>query len=89
MERVSMADLQQVTRGRADVNVRVGDCNPMICDLAPSLGRRSVRGVAFLDPYGPHLEWRTLEALAETGTMEVVVNFPLAMAINRLMPRSG
>jgi three-Cys-motif partner protein len=42
-----------------------------------------------LDPYGAHLEWATLEALAETGTMEVVINFPLAMAINRLVTRSG
>ena len=58
-------------------------------DLAPSLKLPYLRGVAFLDPYGAHLEWATLEALADTGTMEVVINFPVAMAINRLITRSS
>lgn len=81
--------LHAVAEGRSDVTVQMGDCNPLIQNLAPSLKARNIRGVAFLDPYGAHLEWATLEALADTGTMEVVINFPLAMAINRLITRSG
>lgn len=81
--------LREVTKGRTDVTVQVGDCNPLIQKLAPSLKSRNIRGVAFLDPYGAHLEWSTLVALASTDTMEVVINFPLAMAINRLITRSG
>ena len=81
--------LRTFTAGREDVTVEDGDCNPLICKLAPSLKRPGLRGVAFLDPYGAHLEWATLEALADTGTMEVVINFPVAMAINRLITRSG
>ncbi len=81
--------LRTITAGRGDVTVENGDCNPLICKLAPSLKRPDLRGVAFLDPYGAHLEWATLEALADTGTMEVVINFPVAMAINRLITRSG
>ena len=81
--------LRAVSEGRNGVTVQVGDCNPLIRSLAPSLKAPSIRGVAFLDPYGAHLEWATLEALADTGTMEVVINFPLAMAINRLITRSG
>lgn len=72
-----------------DVTIQVGNCNPLIRQLAPSLSARNIRGVAFLDPYGAHLEWATVEALANTGTMEVVINFPLAMAINRLITKSG
>ncbi len=71
------------------VEVSAGDCNPLIRNLAKNLRARSFRGVAFLDPYGAHLEWETVEALAGTGTMEVVINFPLAMAINRLITKSG
>ncbi|MEO1986588.1 MAG: three-Cys-motif partner protein TcmP [Martelella sp.] len=81
--------LRTVSAGRAGVTVTVGDCNPQIRALAPTLQNRQIRGIAFLDPYGAHLEWATLEALAKTGTMEVVINFPLAMAINRLITRSG
>lgn len=81
--------LREVTIGREGVSVQVGDCNPLIKELIPSLKKKNVRGVAFLDPYGAHLEWSTIEALASTGTMEVVINFPLAMAINRLITKSG
>ena len=81
--------LRTVAAGRDGVKVQVGDCNPLIRDLAPSLKARNIRGVAFLDPYGAHLEWSTLEALAGTGTMEVVINFPVAMAINRLITKTG
>ena len=81
--------LRAVTEKRNGVTVQVGDCNPLIRNLAPALKAPNIRGVAFLDPYGAHLEWATLEALADTGTMEVVINFPLAMAINRLITRSG
>lgn len=78
-----------VAEGRSGVTVQVGDCNPLIRNLAPSLKGRNIRGVAFLDPYGAHLEWATLQALADTGNMEIVINFPLAMAINRLITKSG
>jgi three-Cys-motif partner protein len=81
--------LRAATSEREGVTVQVGDCNPLIRDLAVNLKARNIRGVAFLDPYGAHLEWATLEALAATGTMEVVVNFPVAMAINRLITKSG
>ncbi len=71
------------------IDVRVGDANRLIQDIAPTLDRRMIRGVAFLDPYGPHLEWRTIEALGRTGKFEVIINFPLGMAINRLITRNG
>ncbi len=71
------------------VYVEFGDCNPMIQDLAATLGDKGVRGVAFLDPYGAHLHWTTIESLAETKNFEVIINFPIAMAINRLITKSG
>lgn len=89
LDEIRAESLRLVAADRSDVSVQVGDCNPLIRKLAPTLKRPGIRGVAFLDPYGAHLEWATLEALAATGTMEVVINFPLAMAINRLITRSG
>lgn len=77
------------TYGHDQVQVKVGDCNPLIRSLTKRLKNPGIRGVAFLDPYGAHLEWATLSALAETGTMEVIINFPAAMAINRLITKSG
>lgn len=89
LDETRIETLRSLTEGRDGVTIEVGDCNPLIRALAPSLKARNIRGVAFLDPYGAHLEWATLEALAATGTMEVVINFPVAMAINRLITKSG
>lgn len=81
--------LSDINANNPSVDVKVGDCNPLIQQLAPQLKAKYIRGVAFLDPYGAHLEWDTVKALADTGTMEVIINFPVAMAINRLITRSG
>lgn len=89
MDETRAKEIESATRDVNGVHVKVGDCNPMICALAPKLKNPNVRGVAFLDPYGAHLEWATIEALAAAGTMEVVINFPVAMAINRLITKSG
>ena len=89
LDETRAGEIRSATEGRSNVEVQVGDCNPLIRELAPRLKSKSIRGVAFLDPYGAHLEWETLVSLAETGTMEVVINFPLAMAINRLIPNNG
>lgn len=47
--------------------------------------KASHRGVAFLDPFGAHLEWDSIVSLAATGVFEVLINFPWHMALNRLM----
>lgn len=71
------------------INVQVGDANALIQKLIPQIVGRNTKGVAFLDPYGPHLDWRTVAALGATRKFEVIINFPLGMAINRLIKRSG
>lgn len=54
-----------------------------------SISKQKHRGVAFLDPFGARLEWESVQSLAETGLFEVVVNFALNMAINRMLPNNG
>lgn len=71
------------------ITVQTGDANPLIQNLATKLHGSKNKGVAFLDPYGAHLEWATVKALADTKNFEVIINFPLAMAINRLITLSG
>lgn len=53
--------------------------------LERNIKRTTHRGVAFLDPFGAHLGWSSIQALAATGLFEVLINFPLHMAIARLM----
>ena len=53
--------------------------------LSQKIAKATHRGVAFLDPFGAHLPWSSIEKLSKTGLFEVIINFPLDMAINRLM----
>lgn len=68
------------------VHVQTGDANERIRKLINQIGgRREVKGVAFLDPYGPSLEWETVADLAATKKFEVIINLPIHMALNRLL----
>lgn len=57
--------------------------------VSRSISKSTHRGVAFLDPFGAKLDWASVQQLAETGLFEVVVNFALNMAIQRMLPNSG
>lgn len=52
--------------------------------LSQDISKKTHRGVAFLDPFGAHLPWLSVEALAKTQVFEAIINFPLHMCINRL-----
>ncbi len=60
-----------------------------MADGATDLAARTHRGIAFLDPFGAKLDWASIQKLADTGLFEVVVNFALSMAIQRMLPNSG
>lgn len=72
------------------VYIQTGDANERIRKLVSQIGgRREVRGVAFLDPYGPNLEWQTVADLAATKKFEVIINLPIHMALNRLLMKDS
>lgn len=72
------------------VDVRRTDANAGIdWLLSHNISKRSHRGIAFLDPFGAKLNWTTVQRLAETGLFEVVVNFALSMAIQRMLPNNA
>ncbi|MBS0336681.1 MAG: three-Cys-motif partner protein TcmP [Proteobacteria bacterium] len=47
---------------------------------------RSSRAVVFLDPYGMSVEWKTIQAIANTKAIDLWVLFPFAIGANRMMP---
>jgi three-Cys-motif partner protein len=72
------------------IAVHEGDANAALqAWLASGTDWRHHRAVVFLDPFGMQVPWSTIEALARTKAIEVLINFPLGMAIQRLMTRSG
>jgi|SRR5579884_119642 three-Cys-motif partner protein len=76
-------------QGRRAIEIRQGDANSILQDLLKSISKFEHRGYIFLDPFGLQVPWGTIEAIAKTGAIEVMVNFPLGMALRRMMPNSG
>jgi three-Cys-motif partner protein len=50
---------------------------------------KNERAVVFLDPFGMQVNWDTIEALASTKAIEIFLNFPVGMAIQRLLLRNA
>jgi three-Cys-motif partner protein len=73
------------------VRIHEGDCNQYLLDhlIHGPVDWTVWRAVVFLDPFGMQVPWSTLEALGRTRGIEVFVNFPVGMAIQRLLKRSG
>ncbi|MBN1146535.1 MAG: three-Cys-motif partner protein TcmP [Anaerolineales bacterium] len=47
------------------------------------------RAVVFLDPYGMQVEWALIQEIAKTQKIDLWILFPLGVAINRLLTKSG
>lgn len=71
-----------------DILIRRGEANHELQALCAKDWRRR-RAVLFLDPYGMQVEWRTLEAIAQTKAIDLWLLFPLGIGVNRLVTRSG
>jgi len=69
------------------IQIRRGDANVEIQKLCKK-DWRSNRAVLFLDPYGMQVEWKSIEAVAETKAIDVWILFPLG-PVNRLLKKSG
>ncbi|HUO01139.1 MAG TPA: three-Cys-motif partner protein TcmP, partial [Rhizomicrobium sp.] len=82
--------LESEYAGTRKIEIRQGDANAEILGwLKTHSNWGKYRAVVFLDPFGMQLPWSTIEALARTGSIEVLINFPLDMAIQRTLTRSG
>ncbi len=86
-----LKELETHYGARRKIAVRSGDCNEYLTTklLKVLAQERKWRCVVFLDPFGMQVPWSTIKELADTKLVEVFINFPVGMAIQRLLPRSG
>jgi len=50
---------------------------------------RKCRALAFIDPFGMQVPWKTIHGIGQTKAIEIILNLPVGMAIQRLLPKSG
>jgi three-Cys-motif partner protein len=91
-DRVTELEKLQTEFKDRKVVIRRADCNSYLRDKVannPKVDWHRNRAIVFLDPFGMQVPWSTIERLAATKAIEVFINFPEAMAIQRLLLRSG
>lgn len=92
-ERVNeLAEIQKEHGDKRKITILEGDANEQIKNHLLKEGSynwKKYRAVAFLDPFGMQVPWSTIEAIGKTGAIELILNLPVGMAIQRLLPKSG
>ena len=76
-KRAALQTLAGEYPGRS-IEIIQNDANAALRDLCKKHDWRNTRAVLFLDPFGLHVEWATLEAIAGTGAIDVWYLFPYA-----------
>lgn len=77
-------NLHRMAENVSNVKIYQGDCNKVLQEeVFPLLGMQPYsRALCLLDPYGLHLDWKSIQKAGELGTVEIFLNFPVA-DINR------
>jgi three-Cys-motif partner protein len=72
---------------RRTIHIRERDCSEYLQEMVAKNPEfwKSNRAVVFLDPFGMQVGWPTIEALASTKAIEIFLNLPVGMAIQRLL----
>ncbi len=84
-----VAQLEERCRNYSERRIRIenADANPFIQSLCKE-SWRDRRAVLFLDPFGMSVDWKTIEAVAETQAIDLWYLYPIS-AVNRLLEREG
>lgn len=92
-ERIArLEELKEKYGSRRRIRIREGDANDILLERLvqnPEIDWRRTRAVVFLDPFGMHVPWKTLEQLASTSAIEVFINLPVGTTIQRLLQTQG
>jgi three-Cys-motif partner protein len=70
------------------IDVRHGDANDVLRQIAVATNWKGTRAAIFIDPYGMQVDWETLQALALTKAVDIALLFPTG-PLNRMLARSG
>jgi three-Cys-motif partner protein len=65
------------------------DANSYLLDWCSHTNWSKTRAVVFLDPYGMQIEWGVIDALGRTQAVDLWLLFPLGVAVNRLLTKTG
>lgn len=79
----------EFARQRGKISVVSQDANSYLLDWIHKTNWDLSRAVVFLDPYGMEVEWPVIQALGNTLAIDLWILFPMGVAVNRLLTKSG
>src|SRR5690606_5491946 len=74
------------------IRIKVGDANKVLLESLVNnteIDWKGTRAVVFLDPFGMQVSWDTIKSLAGTKAIEVIINNPIHMVVQRLLQKKG
>jgi three-Cys-motif partner protein len=74
-----------------EITIREDDCNLKLAELSKFLlspKGRKFRVLAYVDPYGMQLEWKSIKNLSKTK-IDIWILVPTGMGVNRLLKKNG
>ena len=72
-----------------DIKLENKDANSFLKGLCQGPSWKNHRAVLFLDPFGMQVTWDTIEAIGQTQAIDLWLLFPLGVAVNRILTKSG
>jgi len=69
---------------KRDIKIICDDANTALLNWCKQLDTKRARAVVFLDPFGASVEWKVIEAIADTKAVDLWILFPHG-AINRML----
>lgn len=71
-----------------NIEIVTQDANTYIQNWCSQMGAFD-RAVVFLDPFGLQVEWKTIQAIAETGKIDCWLLIPLGVGLLRMLPHNN
>ena len=68
------------------IDVVNDDANSALLSWCGGLNLKQERAVVFLDPFGASVQWKVIEAIAKTNSIDLWILFPYG-AVNRMLTR--
>lgn len=86
----SLLALKEEFAGARNIEVISMDCNEFLVNQFIRLHDwRKWRAIVFLDPFGRQVQWQTIKSLSKARGIEIFLNLPVWMAIQRFLKRHG
>lgn len=77
--------LQDVIQTGKPVHYSSIEANEFLANVISAIDWKKSRAVIFLDPFGLHVDWKTLDILAKTRAVDIVMLFPTS-SLCRMLP---